>query len=239
MSHLILASSGMPEEMRRRFETEIGEGYEVLYLPPDPCLPAPVAPHPDMIAFVLGDSVVMPEEYLETYPEIAARIKETTGREPVGSRMRRGPRYPDDIALNCAAAGSVLFCLYSHAAPEIKELASSRGLRPVNVNQGYAACSCLTGDGFFITADPSLAAAADAEGLDPLFITEGGISLPGYGAGFIGGASGVIGNRVFFFGDLYSPPDGEAIAKRVEDAGCRYVCLGNGPLFDLGGLKTV
>ena len=98
---------------------------------------------------------------------------------------------------------------------------------------------CLTCDGFFITADPSLAAAADAEGLDPLVIKEGHISLPGYGTGFIGGASGAVGKRVFFFGDLFSHPDGEAIAKRISDAGFEFVCLSGGPLLDSGGLKTV
>ncbi|MBQ6263145.1 MAG: hypothetical protein IJK58_06485 [Clostridia bacterium] len=239
MAHLILASDGMPEVMKRRFETELGGGYDVLYLPPDPALPEPVAAHPDMIAFVLGDSVVMPAEYLETYPEIAAGIKEKTGIEPVASRAKRGKDYPDDIALNCAVAGDTLFCLEAHAAPEVVKLAGRRGLRLVNVRQGYAACSCLAAAGFFITADPSLAAAADAEGLDPLVISAGGISLPGYGTGFIGGASGVVGDRVFFFGDLFSHPDGEAIAKRIADAGYKFVCLGDDPLIDLGGLKTI
>ena len=239
MTHLILASGGMPVAMRRRLETEVGGEFDILYLPPDPALSDPVAAHPDMIAFVLGDSVVMPAEYLDRYPGIAVRIKEKTGIEPIRSQAARGPRYPDDIALNCAAAGNVLFCHYSHAAPEIKEIARRRGLRLVGVRQGYAACSCLTGDGFFITADPSLAAAADAEGLDPLVIKEGHISLPGYGTGFIGGASGAVGKRVFFFGDLFSHPDGDAIAKRISDAGFEFVCLSGGPLLDSGGLKTV
>ncbi len=238
MSDLILATGGMPGAMRRRLETEVGGEYEVLYLPPDPALPEPVASHPDMIAFVLGDSVVMPEEYLETYPEISARIKEKTGAEPIRSRAKRGRDYPDDIALNCAVAGNALFCLTAHAAPEIKELAGRRGLRLVNVKQGYAACSCLTTTGFFITADPSLAAAAREEGLDPLVISEGNISLPGYGTGFIGGASGVAGNRVFFFGDLFSHPDGGAIAERIGAAGYGIVCLGDGPLCDLGGIRV-
>ncbi len=239
MADLILASGGMPGAMRRQLEAEAGGEYEILYLPPDPLLPAPVASHPDMIAFVLGDSVVMAEEYLDEYPGIAARIKEKTGAEPVRSPAKRGPRYPDDVALNCAVAGDALFCLFPHAAPEVVKLAVKNGLRPVNVRQGYAACSCLSGDGFFITADPSLAAAARAEGLDPLAISEGNITLPGYGTGFIGGASGVLGDRVFFFGDLFSHPDGEAIAKKISSAGYEIVCLSDGPLIDLGGLKTV
>ena len=239
MSSLILASGGMDEAMRRRLEAEVGYDHEVLYLPPDHCLPAPVASHPDMIALVLGDAVLMPAEYLDAYPEVAQKIKEKTGIEPIRSGANRGPRYPDDVALNCAAAGDALFCLVPHAAPEVKEIAARRGLRLVNVRQGYAACSCLCSDGFFITADPSLAAAADAEGLDPLVIKEGHISLPGYGTGFIGGASGAVGKRVFFFGDLFSHPDGEAIAKRLADAGFEFVCLSDGPLLDSGGLKTV
>ena len=238
MSHLILVSSEMPDPMRRRLEEEVCGEYEVLYLPPDPALPAPIAPHPDMIAFALGDTVVMPEEYLKTYPGIAEQIKEKTGAEPVGSRAKRGRNYPDDIALNCAVAGNALFCLTAHAAPEVKAIAERGGFRLVNVKQGYAACSCLTGDGFFITADPSLAAAAREEGLDPLVISAGNISLPGYGTGFIGGASGVAGRRVFFFGDLFSHPDGGAIADLISSAGYGIVCLGDGPLIDLGGIRV-
>ena len=238
MSDLILASGDMPETMKRRLETEVAGEYDILYLPPDPALPAPVAAHPDMIAFVLGNSVVMPEEYLRTYPEIAARIKEKTGGEPVGSRAGRGQDYPDDVALNCAVNGDVLFCLEAHAAPEVKELAGRCGLRIVNVRQGYAACSCLTSDGFFITADPSLASAARSEDLDPFVITAGHITLPGYDSGFIGGASGVVGDRVFFFGDLFSHPDGGAIAKRITDAGYGFVCLSGCPLTDYGGMRV-
>lgn len=239
MSSLILASGGMGEAMRRRLEAEVGYDHEVLYLPPDPCLPAPVASHPDMIALVLGDAVLMPAEYLDAYPEVAQKIKEKTGIEPIRSGANRGPRYPDDVALNCAVAGDALFCLVPHAAPEVKEISARRGLRLVNVRQGYAACSCLCSDGFFITADPSLAAAAREESLDPLVIPSGGIALPGYDAGFIGGASGVVGRRVFFFGDPLSHPDGEAIAKRITDAGYEFVRLGSEPLLDLGGLKTI
>ena len=235
MTHLILLSGEAPDEIK----TALSERFDVLCLPPDPALPAPVAAHPDMIALVLGDTVVMPEEYLGRYPEVAAKIKEATGIGPVGSRAARGPRYPDDIALNCAAAGGALFCLVSHTAPEIKEIARRRGLRLVNVRQGYAACSSLVADSAVVTADPSVADAVEAAGLDVLRISPGGILLPGYDSGFIGGASGVAGRDVFFFGDPATHPDGERIVRFLSERGFRSVPLRPGPLLDLGGFKHI
>ena len=38
MSDLILASGSMPDDMRRRFEKEVGGEFDILYLPPDPAL---------------------------------------------------------------------------------------------------------------------------------------------------------------------------------------------------------
>ena len=54
--------------------------------------------------------------------------------------------------------------------------------------------------------------------------------------GFIGGASGLCGNRLFFSGDPLTHPDGEAIYDFCRKHGTKPVPLTSGKLFDGGGI---
>ena len=106
----------------------------------------------------------------------------------------------------------------------------------MSVNQGYAACSCLCFRGLVITADRGIARALDGV-CDTLLIKPGGISLPPYGTGFIGGASGADGDKVLFVGDIAAHPDGERMVSALESRGAKCASLGGGELFDVGGIK--
>ena len=233
MKNLLLLSSAAPEGTVRA----LSERFDVLLLPPDPLLPSPVASHPDMLAFTLGDRVVMAWEYLDAYPSVAERIARAGGRI-IPSGAPRGPEYPLDVSLNCLVAGRNVFC-HKTAAPEAVDAAVAEGYRVTFIRQGYAACSTLVAGDAVVTADPSVASAAEEVGLDVLRISPGGISLPGYDTGFIGGASGVAGDTVFFFGDLSTHPDGAVIASFLAQRGQKAVALADGPLLDLGGMKLI
>lgn len=232
MKKLLLLSSAAPG----RIVGALSERFDVLLLPPDPALHAPVASHPDMLVFSVGERVVMAREYLGAYPSVADRIAQT-GVRLIPSDAPRGAEYPLDVSLNCLVAGKTVFC-HRAAAPEAVDAAEAEGYRVVRVRQGYAACSALSAGGAVVTADPSVARAAEDAGLAVLRISPGGISLPGYDSGFIGGASGVFRGTVFFFGDPMTHPDGARIASFLEERGIRSVALSDGPLIDLGGMKT-
>ena len=235
MKSLILISRDAPEEAARA----LSERGEILRLPPDPALPAPVASHPDMIAVVCGPRVVAAREYLDTYPDVARAISAGPGVRVIPDDGERGPVYPLDVGLNCLVIGDFLFCGKQSASPGVLRLAGELGLTVVPVNQGYAACSALAAGDAVVTADPSVADAAERAGLAVLRISPGGIELPGYDAGFIGGASGVIGDTVFFFGDPSTHPDGDRIAAFLAARGFRSAPLRPGPLLNLGGIKAI
>jgi hypothetical protein len=76
-------------------------------------------------------------------------------------------------------------------------------------------------------------------GVNVLLIEPGHISLPPYEYGFIGGASGVCGDKVYFLGNIKLHPDGERMEKFIRDAGLIPVNLSDEPLVDLGGLMFI
>ena len=212
--------------------------FEVTLLPPDPCLAAPVASHADMLLFRIGNAVFIHEKYAEVAGETVTRLRER-GMTVITASGPRGEKYPFDVGLNCAVLGGALLCRKDSAAPEILSFCEARGVPAVNVRQGYAACSSLFFGNSAVTADPSVAVAAESLGAEVLRIRPGHIALSGYDTGFIGGASGVRGREIYFFGDVDAHPDGEKIRDFAAERGMECVCLGDGPLTDLGGMMVL
>ena len=221
---------GIAGELSRRFEAAL--------LPPDQTLAPPVASHADMLLFRIGDTVFIHEKYVASFGGIVRKI-EKRGLTVITASGPRGEEYPLDVGLNCAALGGAVLCKKDAAAPEILAFCEERGVPVVSVRQGYAACSTLVFGNSAVTADLSVAAAAESLGAEVLRIMPGHIALPGYDAGFIGGASGVWGDEIFFFGDVDTHPDGGKIRDFAEERGMKCVSLGDGPLTDLGGMMIV
>ena len=121
---------------------------------------------------------------------------------------------------------------------EIIDFAESNGYKIINVNQGYSACSTLVLDECHaISADPSIINAIKREEKEVLEISPEGINLDGYGCGFIGGASGVLGKKVYFFGDYISHPSHCEIASFLNKNGFEPIKLFDMKLHDFGGIK--
>lgn len=210
-------------------------GYGVILLPPDNRLSSPVASHPDLIFCRLGSVLVCRGEYLSEHPEHAERIRAATELPITVSDASASPEYPGDVGLCALACGEHLFCRTASALPELLREARSAGMSVVDVSQGYTACSCLApADGRIITADVGIARAARALGIAVLLISPGGVLLPPYEYGFIGGCGGVGAEEVFFYGDPLTHPDGRDICRFIEESGKTVVALGDGPLLDLG-----
>ena len=217
---------------------ELSRRFEAVKLTPDPALASPVASHADMLLFRIGDTVFVHEKYADSNCGIVREI-EKRGLTVIRARGPRGAEYPLDVGLNCAVLGGAVLCRRDAAATEILAFCEERDVPVVNVRQGYAACSSLFFGNSAVTADLSVAAAAESLGAEVLRIRPGHVELPGYDAGFIGGASGVWGNEIFFFGDVDTHPDRGKIRDFAAERGMKCVCLGDGPLTDLGGMMIV
>ncbi len=200
------------------------------------CLYDAVASHADMQIHYLGDDrfVCAPETYSH-YKKLLPH-----GFTLIKGSARLSSKYPDDIAYNAAALKDCVICKSRCTATEILETYGSKGTDILNAAQGYTKCStCVVNGHAIITADSSIASAAEKHNVDVLGIREGHIELRGMNYGFIGGASGLIERNVLAFnGELSTHSDGDNIRSFCKNHGTEVVELKKGILTDIGSIIT-
>lgn len=226
MMRYIFMSCDMPRET----EAVLSAYGECVRIPPLSSLPAPVCTHPDMQMALLGGKMIIHSENTAL-----AEILRKRHIPYIAEPRAAGAAYPHDVLLNCFALGSLFFCS-KYTSEAALATALSAGLIPVVTKQGYAKCSCLCLHESIITADGAITCACAKHGAQYLHIGAGSIGINGYDYGFIGGASGVIGDTVIFFGDINTHPDGEKIKEYIYSKNMNIICAGDGKLFDYGGL---
>lgn len=211
--------------------------FEVIQLPPDTSLPAPVCGHSDLLVFRLEKYLITRKSYYGIAKSEIDRICKQAKLELILSDAEAGDEYPLDCGLCAAVSGKNILCREASTDKEILSLAYRLSYKIIDVPQGYAKCSCaLLADGSVITADRGIAAKALENDIDTLLIEAGNISLPGYDYGFIGGSSGLCGNKLYFCGDIKTHPDHEAIENFAQKHGTECVSLGSDMLYDVGTL---
>lgn len=209
-------------------------GIETLDIPPEGVLPAPVACHADMRIHPLGAGDVVVgkgDAFLgDALTKRGMHVQYTS--QPLGDC------YPQDIALNCFSLRECLFGLLKGTDPAILERYTSAGKKLVNVKQGYAKCSVgIVSENAAITADAGLAACLKREGVHCLLVEQGGVVLPGYPCGFIGGACFLMAPGILcFMGDVFTHPSAKEILAFCERQEVSVRCLVDGPLYDIGSV---
>lgn len=199
-----------------------------ILLPPYDKLPVPVAAHPDLLLFDLGQRLLVYRDYYQANRELFTDIPVLL------TDHQAGAFYPHDVGMDALSLKGVRYCLPNATCPEI---VCDCEIQPVK--QGYAACSALkVSEEAIVTSDSGIAAAAEKRGVAVLKIRAGHIVLQGYDYGFIGGTAFRRDDTLYFAGDLFCHPDGEAIARFCGENGVKVQSLvENSPLYDLGFLK--
>lgn len=224
----------LPEKCRVSLLTR---GFSVVSLPLFSKLDPRVASHPDMLMLPFGDRLFVHKDYYSEAKTAMDRILTETSLSLVLTEDAVGAEYPHDISLNVAVVGNHILGRCDAMAKAVVAYAEECGVALVNTKQGYAKCSAVVlGDKALITADPAVEKAARSLSLDVLRISEGHVTLDGYDHGFIGGASGVCGNTVYFCGNILAHPDGNAIKEFCQSHGFEVVSLSEEPLYDVGAL---
>ena len=216
-------------------------GFHPLSLPKSSKLPVAISSHPDTLLFRIGDRIVSSADYCDEASYFFGDLRELC---PHITLTLTGDsftdKFPGDCLYNALTVGRFIFCREDSISRKIPELAEAFGFEIVSVKQGYPACSALAlGDKAIITSDKGLLRAAEAVGIPGYWIEPGHISLPPYEYGFIGGASGVVGDNVYFIGDYKRHPSADIIDRAMEDFGYRAIALSDKPLSDLGGMLFI
>ena len=214
--------------------------FEIIQLPPDTSMPEAVNGHSDLLIFKIDNKLVTRKSYYRTAKDKIDLICDKGGLELVLSEAKTGDKYPSDCGLCAAVSGKNIICKKVAADGEILRLADDFGYKVINVHQGYSKCSCaVLADGAIITADRGIAKNTLENGIDTLLISEGNVELPGYAYGFIGGATGLCENTLYFCGNLESHPDHTAIEEFARKHSTKCVSLSEEKLYDVGSLLFI
>ncbi len=212
-------------------------GFNVLLLPADNRLAPPVASHADMLLLTIDNNVFCNKDYYEKNGDIFKLIREY-GYNIVSLDFEVSNAYPYDVALNQAIIGNHVIGRKESAAVGALEYALAHQYTYHNVNQGYAKCSTLIlNEKAIISADAGIISLAKTLGVNALKIENGvsEITLDGYDYGFIGGASAIYCDKVFFFGNLNLHSNARQIADHCMSNGLFPISLGEEGLCDVGG----
>jgi len=224
----------MPERAKMRLRQM---DYYVVEAPLHPKLAGPIKGHPDMMMFSYGKKVIY-EPHLEKHVgggrDLPLLLRDNGYECIKGERIKSG-KYPHDIIYDAASVGKSIIRYNGKIERHIENLKA----KFIKVKQGYVKCSIVAvDDRHIITSDKGIYDKwTVGDGRDrPLHIRPGHVKLPGYKTGFIGGASGVHKDRVFFTGSLKNHPDGELIRRFIEDRGKKVIELYDGDLYDVGSI---
>ncbi len=190
-------------------------------------LAEPVSYHPDMSLCRIGDCFVCSPESYDYYKKII-------GQNLIKGKTSLNCNYPNDIAYNVLVYGENAFGKEEYIDPVLKEILKEQNIKIINVNQGYAKCSCAVSNKGIITADEGIYAELIKKGINALKITPGFVELSGYDYGFVGGASGEIDGILTFFGDITKHPD----LKKIENF-CEFEFLCDFTLTDVGTIYCI
>lgn len=186
--------------------------------------------HPDVALVKVDKKLICAPSVYDYYKKMLS---------PYGIALHKGStnpgcNYPADCAYNIAITKNyALFkkeAIDRKAAEEIKKAF----LTEVYVNQGYAKCSCVTLPDGIITADEGIIYACRKNSIDCLKILPGEVKLSPYDYGFLGGASGLCENKVFFFGDITRHVDFLKIKEFLIKKKLKIKYIKNYPLTDIG-----
>ena len=226
----------------RKNEAEALEalGHSVVKMPPSTILPHPMCTHTVMLVFIGFGCLFTHRSYYNQNHELIDKISNERGLDIVVSDEELGISYPNDVLFNAVCIGSKLICNQKYISKHILDKAKNSGCEVILTKQGYTKCStCVVSDNAIITADRGIYAVAISNGIDSLLIEPGHISLPPYEYGFIGGASGRYGDKVYFCGDINKHPSSKEILAFLKNHGKEAVSLSNSELLDIGSILFV
>jgi len=213
----------------------ISRGYNLLICPPSNLLYEAVCGHPDMLMHITGNNIIvhkdMNREFINTITLHNYKIHKSNSTLQI--------KYPNNICLNALTLDNIF--VHSVNFTDTNLLSLTKDKKVINVKQGYTKCStCIVNNNAIITSDVSIAKALSLEKIDVLLIPPGDILLPGLNYGFIGGATGLIEDRVLaFYGSLDYYLYGKEILKFLNKHKVTPMFLRNGKLIDRGSIFRI
>lgn len=156
-------------------------------------------------------------------------VKYEVGKKEVGKNLQNSTPY------NCLSTNKYLFHKKGFTDEMIIE--KNKYKHFVNLPQAYTRCSLThLKNNTFLTSDKGIEKILFKEGLDSFYFSPEKIKIFDHKHGFIGGTSGITGNKIFFNGNIELHKDGQDLKKSIENLSMEIINLNNDYLYDGGGI---
>lgn len=155
----------------------------------------------------------------------------------IGDPKELGVEYPYNIKFNAVCLGDYFIHHLTHTSPQLLQAAKDMGKQLIHVKQGYAKCNTVVvDDNAVITSDVGIIKALASTDIQVLPIQQGFVKLAGFLYGFLGGASGRVGNQIIFNGNLEQHPDWQKICQFIESRNLSVYYSKEYSLEDIGSI---
>lgn len=205
-------------------------------------MPVLISKNADIRLINAFNDVILVDKTAPVYDAVSCHPDIYYCRLPDGSVIQAktgeiGSAYPENIGFNALCLDKYFIHNLKYTNARLKSQAERLELIPVNVRQGYTKCSCVAVDGSsVITSDDGIYKVLSAlDDVNVLKIRHGYVHLDGFEYGFLGGASGRVGDTLYFAGDITKHPDFELIRTFIEQRNVRIKWF-EFPLCDIGSI---
>jgi len=145
--------------------------------------------------------------------------------------------YPKNVIYNAVFMGKYFIHNLESTSKDLLDQAKRMEKVLIDVPQGYTKCNMVVVDDYAaITSDRGIAKALAETDIDFLLIEPGHVKLKNHPHGFLGGASGRVGDEMIFHGDLSAHPDFDKIIDfhKKHNCGVKYF-----PEFELEDIGSI
>ena len=147
-------------------------------------------------------------------------------------------KYPKDVPLNAFTFKNYFIHNLKFTDQVLLDYYKNSGYEMKNIKQGYGKCSSLVTEDFIITSDGGIY--ESLKDFIPIYkINHGEIRLQNFNYGFIGGASGALGKKIFFTGDFSHHSSYEEILKIINNYDYEIEILSKDPIEDYGSILFI
>lgn len=189
--------------------------------------------HPDILTHPLpSGEIVVDRDNFEYYKKIFP------DKKILPSHSILSKEYPKDVPQNAFTFKNYFIHNLKFTDKVLLDYYKNSGYEMIDIKQGYGKCSSLVTEDFIITSDGGIY--ESLRDFIPIYkIKHGEIRLQNFNYGFIGGATGVLGKKIFFTGDFSHHSSHEEILKIIKKYNYEIEILSKDQIEDFGSIYFI
>ena len=189
--------------------------------------------HTDILVHPIpSGELVVDRENFEYYKKIFP------DKKILPSHSSLSKKYPKDVPLNAFTFKNYFIHNLKFTDQVLLDYYKNSAYELINIKQGYGKCSSLVTSDFIITSDGGIY--ESLKDFIPIYkINHGEIKLQNFNYGFIGGASGVYGKKIFFTGDFSNHSSHEEILRIISNYDYEIEILSDETIEDFGSIYFI